>query len=204
MDRNDKTAVIGVDLGCTGDDALMEGLRLLEAGALTKLHLLYVVDPKGVAERSYERYEGEERALATGPKRSVHRAMALSRVYGIDVEESRIFGHARLGDPAKTLLQMCADYNADMLIVGTHGRSGLDRMLDGSVAENVVRHAHCPVIVARRKDYTSVPRTVLPELPYAPGEAPEYAESGDGNVQSSTTLDSWHPSDNGPTGFRIV
>lgn len=204
MDIKNRVAVIGVDLGCTGDDALMEGLRLLEVGAFAKLHLLYVVDPKAVREVAYDEFENEERALSSAPKRVEQRAISLCRVYGLDLDRSRLIGHARIGDPAATLLQMCADYDADMLIVGTHGRTGLDRVLDGSVAETVARRAHCPVIVARRKDHSKVPKTVLPDLPYAPGEAPARSESQSVHVQDSTTLDSWHPSDNGPTGFRIV
>lgn len=202
--NNKRVGVVGVDLGCTGDDALMEGLRLVESGALAKLHLLYVVDPKGVGEDAFDRFDGEERALANAPARIENRANSLCRVYGLNIDSSRLVGHARIGEPAPTLLQMAADYDADLLIVGTHGRTGLDRVLDGSVAEAVVRRAHCPVVVARRKDYTNVPRTVLPDLPYAPGEAPEHKQGTVGHVQSSTTLDSWQPSDNGPTGFRIV
>ncbi len=205
MDTKNRIAVVGVDLGCTGDGALVEALKLLASGALTKLHLLYVVDPKAVREPAYEPFESDARELASAPKRVVHHAVALCRVHGLDIDRSRFVGHARIGDPAETLLQMCADYDADLLIVGTHGRTGLDRVLDGSVAETVARRAHCPVIVARRKDYTNVPEAGLPDLPYAPGETPEHAEpSATGHVQTSTTLDSWHPSDNGPTGFRIV
>jgi universal stress protein A len=204
MDENRNIAVVGVDLGCTGDDALAEGLRLVKAGMLSKLHLLYVIDPKRVVEPAFSLLESEQRELASAPQRIVHRAKATNRVLGFDIDPAKLIGHARIGDPATTLLQMCADYDADMLIVGTHGRTGLDRILDGSIAEAVVRRAHCPVIVARRKDYSGVSRTVLPDLPYAPGEAPVRVELASGHVQTSTTLDSWHPSDNGPTGFRIV
>lgn len=205
MNRTNRIAVVGVDLGCTGDDALMEGLQLLAAGALSKLHLLYVVDPKALLEPAYDGFENEERALESAPKRAERHALSLCRVHGIDVDPRRFVGHARIGEPAATLMQMCVDYDADLLIVGTHGRTGLDRVLDGSVAEAVARRARCPVIVARRKDYTGMTKTVLPDLPYAPGETPERVDpTATGHVQTSTTMDSWHPSDNGPTGFRIV
>ncbi|HEY6880485.1 MAG TPA: universal stress protein [Polyangiales bacterium] len=203
MDLENRIAVIGVDLGCTGDDALLEGLRLLAVNAVTKLHLLYVIDPKSI-EVAYDRLENEERALANAPSRIEQRAAALSRVHGLDVSLEKVTGHARIGDPAATLLQMCVDYDADFLIVGTHGRTGIDRILDGSIAESVLRRARCPVLVARRKDYAGVARTVLPDLPRPPGEAPEHAHGVAGHTYDSTTMDAWHPSDNGPTGFRIV
>lgn len=41
--------------------------------------------------------------------------------------------------------------NADLIIVGSHGRSGVSRFLIGSVSDFVVRHAHCPVMVIRGK-----------------------------------------------------
>jgi nucleotide-binding universal stress UspA family protein len=41
--------------------------------------------------------------------------------------------------------------NADLIVVGSHGRSGVSRFLIGSVSDYVVRHAHCPVMVIRGK-----------------------------------------------------
>jgi nucleotide-binding universal stress UspA family protein len=43
------------------------------------------------------------------------------------------------------------DRRFDLVVMGSHGRTGLRRVLLGSVAEKVVRHAHCPVLVARRR-----------------------------------------------------
>jgi nucleotide-binding universal stress UspA family protein len=52
-------------------------------------------------------------------------------------------------DVAATLHRVARDVRADVLVVGTHGRSGLDRLLMGSVATDVLRHAGPPVIVVR-------------------------------------------------------
>jgi nucleotide-binding universal stress UspA family protein len=198
-----RNAVVGVDLGCTGDDALLQALRLLDMGAVETLHLLYVIDPKA-RECWLGQFESEERALAAAPGRVERRAHMLCRLHRLELARNRIRGHARIGEPAGSLLQMCTDYDAELLIVGTHGRRGLDRVLDGSVAEAVLRRARCPVLIARRKDYTGMPRTLLPDPPYAEGEAPTPSAPSDLHTHASTTLDSWHPSDNGPTGFRIV
>ncbi len=53
------------------------------------------------------------------------------------------------GDPAKCIGQAAVQLGADMIVVGTHARRGLSRLLLGSVAEEVVRTAPCPVLVAR-------------------------------------------------------
>jgi len=202
MNSNTRNAVVGVDLGSTGDDAVMQGLRLLQSGAVERVHLLHVVDPKSLMDGNL--FENEERALATAPERAELRAATLCRAHGINVELQHIRGHARIGAAADALLQMCVDYDSDYLIVGTHGRQGIDRLLEGSVAEAVVRRARCPVLIAREKSYRGLARTVLPDSPYLPGEAPRREQREDTHIQASTTADSWHPADNGPTGFRIV
>jgi len=53
--------------------------------------------------------------------------------------------------------EAASDPTYDLIVVGTHGRSGIDHVLVGSVAEKVVRHAPCPVLVARRR--VEVPRS---------------------------------------------
>jgi nucleotide-binding universal stress UspA family protein len=65
----------------------------------------------------------------------------------------KIFGHLAAGDPAREITQVAATLHADLVVVGTAGRKGLARLALGSVAENVVRSAGCPVLVARPKDF---------------------------------------------------
>lgn len=63
----------------------------------------------------------------------------------------KIVGHQASGDPAEVIVQMANDLLADFVVVGTHGRTGVQRMVMGSVAEKVVRNCGCPVLVARAK-----------------------------------------------------
>ena len=53
------------------------------------------------------------------------------------------------GDPAVELVRIAEDEGAEMIILGTHGRTGMTRLLMGSVAEAIVRRAPCPVLVYR-------------------------------------------------------
>ena len=56
------------------------------------------------------------------------------------------------GSPgAQVLAALDADGSVDLVIMGSHGRTGIKRALMGSVAEKIVRHARCPVLVARRR-----------------------------------------------------
>jgi len=54
-----------------------------------------------------------------------------------------------MGDPAGEIVRLATDEGADMIVLGTHGRTGMARLLMGSVAEAIVRRAPCPVLVYR-------------------------------------------------------
>jgi nucleotide-binding universal stress UspA family protein len=58
----------------------------------------------------------------------------------------RIVLSVRSGDPAEEILSYIADQNIDAVVMGTHGRKGLDRVLFGSVAEQVVKRSPVPVL----------------------------------------------------------
>ena len=53
------------------------------------------------------------------------------------------------GAPAETIARAAAEWRADLIVIGSHGRTGVRRVLLGSVAEEVMRNAPCPVLVAR-------------------------------------------------------
>jgi len=59
------------------------------------------------------------------------------------------------GDPAAQILRIACEHHCDLIVMGTHGRTGLDRFVLGSVAEQVVRRAGCPVLTI--KDSGAVP-----------------------------------------------
>ena len=63
--------------------------------------------------------------------------------------ESNVIGQALVGHPAETIVQYAADQDADLIVMGTHGRGGLAHFFMGSVAERVVRSAPCPVFTVR-------------------------------------------------------
>jgi nucleotide-binding universal stress UspA family protein len=55
------------------------------------------------------------------------------------------------GDPREALLDMAQRENVDLIIVGSHGRTGIEKLLMGSVASHIVAHAQCSVLVVRRR-----------------------------------------------------
>lgn len=56
------------------------------------------------------------------------------------------------GSPPDEIVKAAKDWPADLIVIGSHGRTGVQRALLGSVAEAVTRHAPCPVLVVREKD----------------------------------------------------
>jgi nucleotide-binding universal stress UspA family protein len=56
------------------------------------------------------------------------------------------------GRPGKVIVEAAADRGTDLIVMGTHGRSGFERLIMGSVTERVLRSAPCPVVVVRHPD----------------------------------------------------
>lgn len=76
----------------------------------------------------------------------------------------RVALEVRDGDPAESIAEGAMHYGADLVVMATHGRTGLAHLLTGSVAERLIRIASCPVLVLRDNEL------VRAELPTKPVE----------------------------------
>lgn len=63
---------------------------------------------------------------------------------GID----KVYRFTPEGEPAKEILNIAKEWQADLIVMGTHGRSGMSKLFSGSVAEHVLKHSEIPVLVA--------------------------------------------------------
>ena len=61
----------------------------------------------------------------------------------------RVSAETAIGEPAAEILEVARTRGAELVVMGTHGRTGLEHALMGSIAERVVRRAHCPVLTVR-------------------------------------------------------
>jgi nucleotide-binding universal stress UspA family protein len=66
-----------------------------------------------------------------------------------DEKYGRVLIEIRHGDPGQEIADLAQREGAELIVLPSHGRTGLKRLLIGSVAERVVRLAHCPVLVLR-------------------------------------------------------
>jgi len=55
-----------------------------------------------------------------------------------------------VGDPSSQIIDYALEHEIELIIIPSHGRTGLNRFLMGSVAEKVIRYSHCPVLVLRQ------------------------------------------------------
>ncbi|WP_336326075.1 universal stress protein [Halovenus sp. HT40] len=77
-------------------------------------------------------------------KNAVKSVENMAKAHGVEVETEVLNG-----DPAETILDYAEEIDADIIVSGTHGRSGVKRQLLGSVAERLVRHASMPVMTVQ-------------------------------------------------------
>ena len=161
--------VVGLDLSETGDHALRAALRLCRRLPGSELHVTYVIH----AERGLHDAKQLAELEQLLPKRMDELHEHVTRVCqpeqaGSTFSQETVF-HLRIGEPAEALHQVAVDVDADLIVVGTHARRGLEKLLLGSVAQSLIQIAQVPVLVARPKDFTDLPRTARPEA-RRPGE----------------------------------
>jgi nucleotide-binding universal stress UspA family protein len=107
-----------------------------------------VPDPCGDAAPSGDAACAEPRTLLNGDAACAEPPTPLTEprglLTGLPVEYRLLEG-----DPARTILETARETGCDLIVMGTHGRSGLGRFLMGSVAERVLRKAPCPVLTLK-------------------------------------------------------
>jgi nucleotide-binding universal stress UspA family protein len=131
----------------TGELALQEAVRIAQRTAHAELHVVHVCGPSLAAELS-----GESLGIALQRERAPGKLRALVE-HACAGASFQVGLHVRFGIPVDEVLQAAGDLDADVIVLGTHQRTGIERLVIGSVAERVMRAAHCPVLVAIPKTY---------------------------------------------------
>lgn len=127
-------------------DAALDCARLLQLRFGASIHLLHVLEdeqiagPFGAEVFVTEAPETRAARLRDARERLSHRVSAADR------ESGRVTSEILFGPTASTIVHYAADNGFDLVLMGTHGRTGLAHVLVGSVAERVIRGAACPVM----------------------------------------------------------
>ena len=135
-----KTILFPTDFSLASDAALPHAEALAKQSG-TRLLIVHVEEPP-LAYGGGELYYGL-------PEPSSERILKM--LEDIKPADPKLpFAHRlTMGDPAGEVVRIAGDEGCEMIVMGTHGRTGLSRLLMGSVAEQIVRRAPCPVLIYR-------------------------------------------------------
>lgn len=92
-----------------------------------------------------------EHAETVNAAREQHEQLAATRARSLARTNGTVAHDVRVGDPATEILEEAVEHSAELVVLGSHGRTGLRRVLLGSVARKVLLHAHCSVLIVRRR-----------------------------------------------------
>lgn len=107
------------------------------------LHVLYVV------EETYPALEAGPADILDDLRAEGEAALENARERATEAGVESVRGSVTGGSPYRNILQYAEEQGVDLIVMGTHGRRGVDRYLLGSVTEKVVRTADCPVLTVR-------------------------------------------------------
>jgi nucleotide-binding universal stress UspA family protein len=140
MTRTSKTVLVATDFSDASDEALTHAIGLAKqmGAALDILHVIELgaeVFPYGLS------YFDDRGGLIAHVDRELTKRADLAAAAGVTART-----RMREGSAAQEILEHGREVGADLVVVGSHGRTGLAHALIGSVAERVVRHARFPVL----------------------------------------------------------
>lgn len=148
------SVLVAFDFSDTSMHALTYGKNLARAFG-GRVHVIHVADVISTsAAQFYPDGPSEPEAKAT--------QLGLEQLHDVLAAEGvpTAYGYVCVSaSPAQAIVDHAKDIHADIIVLGTHGRTGVSRLLMGSVAETVVRTAPCPVLVVRPLEH----EFVLPE-----------------------------------------
>lgn len=139
-----KKAVIPLDMSQLAECALNHAVALLKEGTIGELTLVNVIEvPENQALEGVEPLVQQQRDFKTG-------AVYLSHVQS-DLKSKGIQANIQslAGDPATAIIDYCRANNVDLIVIATHGYTGLKKLILGSVALKVLQDANIPVLLIR-------------------------------------------------------
>lgn len=148
-----KTILVPVDFSRFSDHALDYAIAFAkDFGA--EIHLLKVAAPVSMPQYLEELVSSHAELFSVEADDSVARLGELKercRASGVKVE-----AHLASGEVSETIAATAESIGADLIIMGTHGRTGLTHALLGSVAEKTLKSAKCPVLTVKLKEHEFV------------------------------------------------
>ena len=140
-----------LDFSENSQEALQYAIHLMLKDDDATLYLVHVVDSR-VFDYSGPMYEQEVPLMKVELDQSARKQLEKKLLAEVPEEiQNRVETTILFGVPFLEIIMAARDKNIDLIVIGTHGRTGLAHMIIGSVAEKVVRKAPCPVLSVKNK-----------------------------------------------------
>ncbi|MFB6185856.1 MAG: universal stress protein [Halobacteriaceae archaeon] len=131
--------------GSAGMERVIEHAVELAADQGATIYAVYVINTASYASLSMDSsWEGVAEMLEQEGETALEEVIEIAETRDVSVETIELSG-----TPSQEIVRYAQDKECDLIIMGTHGRGGIDRLLLGSVAEKVVRTATVPVLTMR-------------------------------------------------------
>lgn len=162
MNLEFKRILCPVDMSAFSLDALRLAVQVAESSGAT-LDILHVIHNPfdemymtAIAETDpalIDAYAAEPAKRAKILRATEEHSEVLLKQFCHDTvkHHSMVRYHVKNGDPFESILDGAEDWMSDLIVLATHGRTGIKRLVIGNVAEKVVRHAPCPVLTVKPK-----------------------------------------------------
>jgi len=137
--------LIPIDGSPQAQSALKYALEEFETADITVLNVIDPIEAGYTSQATVPGYSEEwfEQSKAAADELFAD-AQATADEYDVELETA-----TEVGRPSRTIVSYAEDEDVDHIVIGSHGRSGVTRILLGSVAENVVRRSPVPVTIVR-------------------------------------------------------
>lgn len=126
--------------------AISYGIKLAKLSRAT-VYALHVIDTYSLSQSWTAGRETMYEVLRKDGQKATLKVKECGEVSGVEVKEVLLEGH-----PSNEIINFAENNDIDLIVMGTLGKTGLDRFLMGSVAENVIRNSKVPVLVVRNQD----------------------------------------------------
>ncbi len=115
----------------------------------TEVKVLHVIEPIPIYPNGQAWGYGPEASQVLKEQRKEAEELVARAGQTLREKNFKVMTAIEEGNPKEVIIDSAAEWHADLIVVGSHGRKGLDRFFMGSVSEAVARHAHCSVQIVR-------------------------------------------------------
>lgn len=137
-----KTIVVALDASAA-QERVIQSLEELQLQSTTKIILSHVIPPP----------ELDDELVVDRPQTGFEGLTYLQVEKQLQSYQAQLSGESALeiatGDPAEEIIRLANIYQADLIVIGSRGLTGMNRIIQGSVSSQVVENAHCSVLVVK-------------------------------------------------------